>query len=131
VEPIESASNALAVQPVSNGTKATASFKLDVDSGRWDLVVVYFDVLDGVAEWEAFLNHRHLGSWHGNTEDVFSHAVTETPDGGSKVRVVFENLKIRKGDVLKVSSTGQRSDAGLLDYVAVKRPARLEIPMVV
>ncbi|KAK2766088.1 hypothetical protein FQN54_007603 [Arachnomyces sp. PD_36] len=129
LEPIESASNAVAVEAIGNHTITTAEVELDDDvsagGGVRDIAVVYFDIDGGVAEWELFLNDRSLGAWLGNNEDVFSHAATDTPDGGSKTRVTFENVEIERGDVLRVEGRADGLDAAVLDYVAILPPGTI------
>jgi alpha-glucuronidase len=86
------------VAALENNILASAEAKLHhISSGVWDIILVYFDVIDGVAEWELYLNDRSLGKWLGNNEYVFSHAGTDAPDGGSKTRITFENVRIRRG----------------------------------
>ncbi|KAL2827754.1 glycoside hydrolase superfamily [Aspergillus cavernicola] len=118
VDPIESASNALAVA-VTRNMQATAEVALDMSPGTWNIAIVYFDITGGVAQWEASLNDKSLGTWLRNSEYVFSHEGTDTPDGGSKTRITFENVNILDGDVLKVVSKADGWDAGVFDYVAV------------
>ena len=119
LDPIESASNALAVQAIGNHTQVTAEAKLEVPSGVWNIDVVYFDVIGGIAQWEAFVNNRSLGKWLGNAEDVFSHASGDTADGATTIRVTFENVRVKKGDVLKVVAMADGWDITSLDYVVV------------
>ncbi|KAL3485506.1 putative alpha-glucuronidase A [Aspergillus germanicus] len=120
LDPIESASGGFAVAALANDTLATAEVKLEhISSGIWDIIVVYFDVIDGVAEWEVYLNDRSLETWLGNNEYVFSHAGTDAPDGGSKTRILFEKVRINRGDILRVEGVSDGLDAAVLDYVAI------------
>jgi alpha-glucuronidase len=120
LDPVESASGGFAVAASDNNTLATAEVKLHhVSSGVWDIIVVYFDVIKGIAEWELYLNDRSLGTWLGNNEYVFSHAGTDAPDGGSKTRITFEKVRIRTGDTLRVECVSDGLDAAVLDYVAI------------
>ncbi|PNP74047.1 hypothetical protein FNYG_12617 [Fusarium nygamai] len=118
LDPIESASNATALETIGNSTVATASTKLDFKPGRYDIAVVYFDILGGTSQWEAYLNGKSLGKWVGNLESTLSRAATTEPDGGSKARITFPNVKIAKGDVFKVVGKADRAELAPLDFVA-------------
>ncbi|KAJ0420519.1 glycoside hydrolase superfamily [Aspergillus carlsbadensis] len=120
LDPVESASGGFAVAALENRTLPAAEVELDrVSGGVWDVVVVYFDVVGGVAEWEVYLDDRLLGRRLGNHEYVFGHAGIDAPDGGSKMRIVFEEVGIRRGDVLRLEGVLDGLDAAVLDYVAV------------
>ncbi|KAH7165002.1 alpha-glucuronidase precursor [Fusarium sp. MPI-SDFR-AT-0072] len=118
LDPIESASNATALETIGNSTVATASTKLDFKPGRYDIAVVYFDILGGTSQWEAYLNGKSLGKWVGNLESTLSRAATTEPDGGSKARITFPNVKIAKGDIFKVVGKADRAELAPLDFVA-------------
>ncbi|RBR05642.1 hypothetical protein FVER53590_29960 [Fusarium verticillioides] len=93
LDPIESASNATALETIGNSTVAAASTKLDFEPGKYDIAVVYFDILAGTSQWEAYLNGKLLGKWVGNLESTLSRAATTEPDGGSKARITLHNQK--------------------------------------
>ncbi|EWZ36508.1 alpha-glucuronidase precursor [Fusarium oxysporum Fo47] len=118
LDPIESASNATALETIGNSTVATASTKLDFKPGRYDIAVVYFDLLGGTSQWEAYLNGKLLGKWVGNLESTLSRAATTEPDSGSKARITFPNVKIAKGDIFKVVGKADRAELAPLDFVA-------------
>ncbi|GAB1210916.1 hypothetical protein ATERTT37_000026 [Aspergillus terreus] len=118
-DPPESASNFSLVTTVTNTTRATAKTKLQVQSGLYDIVVVYFDLGGGVAKWEAHLDNRLLGKWQGDNEYTLSHAATQEPDGASKARITFNDVHVKKGDTLEIVGVGDGLDTAPLDYVAV------------
>ena len=119
LDPIESASNALAVPAIGNHTWVTAEAKLEVLLGVWNIAIVYFDVISGIGQWEAIVNNRSLAKWLGNAKDVCSHASGDTADGTTTIRVTFENVRVKKGDVLKLVAMTDGWDIASLDYVAV------------
>lgn len=117
--PSESASNFSLVTTVTNSTRATATTQLQVKTGIYDVVVVYFDISGGVAKWEAYLDNQLLGKWQGDNEYTLSHAATQKPDGGSKARITFSDVHVKQGNTLKIVGVADGMDTAPLDYVAV------------
>lgn len=99
--------------------RATATTKLQVKTGIYDIVLVYFDISGGVAKWEAYLDNRLVGKWQGDNEYTLSHAATQKPDGGSKARITFSDVHVKQGNTLKIVGVADSMDTAPLDYVAV------------
>lgn len=118
-DPPESASNFSLVTTVTNSTRATATTQLQVKTGIYDVVVVYFDISGGVATWEAYLDNQLLGKWQGDNEYTLSHAATQKPDGGSKARITFSDVHVKQGNTLKIVGVADGMDTASLDYVNV------------
>jgi len=119
VTPFETASNYTAISTTSTTTPGTASTKLDFSSGTYDLAVNYFDHIGGRAKWQVSLNEKPLGQWIGNNEDILGHFPSDFIDGHSATRITFRDVKIKKGDVLKIVGTPDGTERAALDYVAV------------
>lgn len=119
VNPFEMASNRTAIVTVSNATAGTASTKISFQSGTYDIAVNYYDLIGGKANYQLLLNDEVLGKWVGNNEDTLGHAPSTFLDGHSATRISFRNVKIQKGDMLKIVGTPDGIEPAPLDYVAI------------
>ncbi|KAJ5146252.1 uncharacterized protein N7515_000816 [Penicillium bovifimosum] len=119
VTPFEMASGTVAVVTTSNTTAGIASTRIGFASGKYDLAVNYYDVYGGKAEWKVYLNDREVGQWVGNGEDTLSHTPSTLLDGHSASRVTFRNVKIHKGDTLKIVGKPDGNEPAPLDYVSL------------
>jgi alpha-glucuronidase len=119
VNPFETASNTTAIVTMSNSTTGTASIKLNFQSGTYDVAVNYYDLIGGKAHYQIWLNDKILGEWVGNNEDTLGHAPSTFLDGQSATRITFSNVKIQRGDMLKVVGTPDGIEPPPLDYVAI------------
>ena len=119
VTPFEDGSNASAIVTTTNTTTGTAMAKLQYPSGTYNLAVNYFDLIGGKSQWEISLNDRVLGQWVGNAEDTLGHAPSTFLDSSSATRITFPNVKINKGDMLKIVGKPDGIEPAPLDYVAV------------
>lgn len=122
VSPFEMASNFYAVVTSSNTTTGTATTKLNYPSGTYDLAVNYYDLIGGRSHWTVSINGRQVGAWIGNHEDTLGHAPSTYLDGHSATRITFKNVKIQKGDELKIVGTPDGIEPAPLDYVAILPP---------
>ncbi|KAF5568341.1 alpha-glucuronidase [Fusarium pseudoanthophilum] len=100
LDPIESASNATALETINNSTVATASTRLVFEPGKYDIAVVYLiflaELRSGKRTWKA-------NCW-GN--------------GASKAHATFPNVKIKRGDIFKVVGKADGAELAPLDFVA-------------
>jgi alpha-glucuronidase len=119
VTPFETASGSVAVVTTSNSTAGTASTRISFASGTYDLAVNYYDLYGGQSQWKVYLNDRQIGQWVGNSEDTLSHTPSIFLDGHSATRVTFRNVKVRKGDTLKIVGKPHGTELAPLDYVAL------------
>ncbi|KAK9619110.1 hypothetical protein V6Z94_006130 [Aspergillus fumigatus] len=119
VSPFETASNYTAIVTASNGTTGTASATLDFKTGTYDLGINYYDMYGGKSHWTVYLNDRVVGQWQGNSEDVLSHTPSIYLDGHSATRITFRDVKIHKGDRLKIVGKPDGVEPAPLDYVVV------------
>ncbi|KAI1124615.1 glycoside hydrolase superfamily [Nemania abortiva] len=119
VNPFEAASNLQIVQTVDNTTAASVETTLHFPSGRYDLAVAYYDLYEGEARYELFLNDKSLGSWVGDLEHRLGYTLTRGIDGHSATRVTFKDVRIRKGDVVRIEALPNGRETAPLDYIAV------------
>lgn len=119
VSPFETASGSVAVVTASNETVGTATAKIDFPSGTYDLAVNYYDMYGGQSQWQIYLNGQQVGEWLGNSEEVLSHTPSIYLDGHSATRIKFRDVKVSKGDLLKIVGTPSGVEPAPLDYVAV------------
>lgn len=122
VRPFEMASNFSAVVTSSNTTAGTATTKLDYPSGTYDLAVNYYDLIGGRSNWTVSVNGNQVGAWVGNHEDTLGHTPSTYLDGHSATRITFKNVKIQKGDELKIVGMPDGIEPAPLDYVAILPP---------
>ena len=117
VSPVETASNLTAV--VLTSTSGEASTKLNVDSGKYDVAINYFDLMGGRAKYKTYLNSKLLLEWAGDLEDKLGHAFSTKLDGHSATRVTIRDVQIQKGDTLKITGATDGNELAPLDYVAI------------
>ncbi|KAI0554751.1 glycoside hydrolase superfamily [Xylaria curta] len=119
VNPFQAASGFQIVQTTDNSTAAYVETKLDYPSGTYDLAVAYYDLYEGEAKYELFLNDKSLGSWVGDLEHKLGYTLTRGIDGHSATRFTFKNVRIRKGDVVRIQTLPNGRETAPLDYIAV------------
>ena len=124
VSPFETASGSVAIVTTSNTTAGTASTKIQFPSGTYDLAVNYYDLFGGQSQWKVYLNDQKIGQWTGNSESTFSHTTSIYLDGHSATRIKFRNIKVERGDTLKIVGIPNGTEPAPLDYVALL-PARI------
>ncbi|KAK1145233.1 hypothetical protein N8T08_004386 [Aspergillus melleus] len=119
VHPYETASNATAIVTATNSTTGTASTKLKFPSGTYDLGINYYDLYGGQSEWTVYLNKHVIGKWKGDAEDILGHTPSIYLDGHSAIRITFRDVKVKKGDVLKIVGQADGVEPAPLDYVVL------------
>ncbi|KAI1080404.1 glycoside hydrolase family 67 protein [Whalleya microplaca] len=122
VTPFEVASGLRIVQTVDNETTASVSATLDYPAGTYDLAVAYYDLYEGKAEYELFLNDESLGSWVGDLEERLGYTLTRGIDGHSATRITFKGVDIKEGDVVRIETLPNGRETAPLDYLAVLPP---------
>ncbi|KAI1770186.1 glycoside hydrolase family 67 protein [Hypoxylon cercidicola] len=122
VTPFEVASGLQVVQTVDNSSAASVSTALRFPGGVYDVAVAYYDLYEGKASYELFLNNASIGAWVGDNEDKLGYTLTRGIDGHSATRVTFPGVAIAEGDVLRVQTKPNGRETAPLDYVAVLPP---------
>ncbi|KAJ6107364.1 hypothetical protein N7523_008687 [Penicillium sp. IBT 18751x] len=118
VSPFETATGSIAIVTASNDTVGTATTKVDFPSGTYDLALNYYDLYGGKSHWKVSLNDHPIGEWDGNSEDTLSHTPSIYLDGHSAMRIKFRNVRVKRGDVLKIVGKPDGVEPAPLDYVA-------------
>ncbi|KAI0814106.1 glycoside hydrolase superfamily [Xylaria sp. FL0064] len=119
VNPFEAASGLQIIQTTDNSTAASAEATLDYPSGKYDIAVAYYDLYEGEAKYELFLNGKSLGSWVGDLEHKLGYTLTRGIDGHSATRVTFRDIHIKKGDGVRIETLPNGRETAPLDYIAV------------
>jgi len=126
VAPFEAASNYTAIVTSTNSSIGTASTKLNFPSGQYDIAVNYYDLYGGISSWKLFLNNVAVGSWVGNLENILGHTPSIYIDGHSATRITFKDVKVEKGDVLKITGQGDGVEPAPLDYISLLPPGVID-----
>lgn len=119
VTPFEVASGLRIVQTVDNSTAARVRTQLHFPDGVYDVAVAYYDLYEGQARYELFINDRSLGAWVGDLENRLGYTLTRGIDGHSATRITFRDVDIRKGDVVRIETQPNGRETAPLDYIAV------------
>lgn len=119
VTPFEVASGLRIVQTVDNSTAASVSTTLSFAAGTYDLAVAYYDLYEGKASYELFLNDKSVGSWVGDNENKLGYTLTRGIDGHSATRITFKGVAIAEGDVVRIETQPNGRETAPLDYIAV------------
>ncbi|KAI1489242.1 glycoside hydrolase superfamily [Biscogniauxia mediterranea] len=122
--PFEASSGARIVQTVDNSTAAAVQAVVGsaFPAAAYDLAVAYYDLYEGKARYEVFLNDVSLGSWVGDLEDRLGYTLTRGMDGHSATRVTFRGVRVDPGDVIRIETLPQGRETAPLDYVALLPP---------
>lgn len=126
VSPFETASNYTAIVTSSNSTAGTAMATLPFESGTYNFAVNYFDMYGGKSHWQVYLNDQPVAEWRGDAEDYLGHTPSIYLDGHSAIRRTFRDVKVNKGDTLKVVGTPDGVEPAPLDYVSFLPPGTVD-----
>lgn len=119
VNPWNTASNKTCIVTTSNSTQGSASAKLDVSNGTYDIAVNYFDMAIGRSTWTLYINDQTIGSWIGNSDLTLGHAPSNFVDGHSATRITFPSIQIGRGDILKIIGQPDGLEPAPIDYVSI------------
>lgn len=119
VNPFQAASGQRIVQTMDNSTAASVEAVLRYPAGTYDIAVAYYDLYEGEARYELFLNDVSLGSWVGDLEHRLGYTLTRGIDGHSATRVTFRDVRVEKGDVVRIDTLPNGRETAPLDYIAV------------
>jgi alpha-glucuronidase len=120
VKPFHTASGPThsAITTTSNTTTGTATANVTFASGTYNVAVNYYDVIGGRAQYELSINNRTIGTWKGDLEDKLGHAPSVYLDGHSATRITFRNVKVEKGNVVRIVGKPDGIEAAPVDYVS-------------
>ena len=118
VKPWEAASGDGAVN--CTAARCTAAFTHRGRSGTHDVVIQYFDVNTGRAQYRVRVGDAVIAEW--TAGDWFP---TRTLDGSSSTRRLLQGIHLRTGDRLVVEGLPEGGEGAALDYVEIRPgPAR-------
>ncbi|ORY16965.1 glycoside hydrolase superfamily [Clohesyomyces aquaticus] len=118
VSPFHTASGSMAIITTSNNSVGTATTTIPFSSGTYNVAVNYFDLIGGKSKYELSINNRTIGTWSGDLEDKLGHAPSIYLDGHSATRITFKDIKVNKGDTLKIVGTANGIEPAPVDYVS-------------
>ncbi|KAI0160135.1 glycoside hydrolase superfamily [Xylariaceae sp. FL1272] len=119
VNPFEVASELQIVQTIDNSTAASLQTTLQYPAGTYDIAVAYYDLYEGKAKYELFLNDESLGHWVGDLEDRLGYTLTRGIDGHSATRVTFKDVQVEEGDIVRIETLPNGRETAPIDYIAV------------
>lgn len=120
VLPFESASKIFCIVTSSNTTQGTATTTLDnINTGKYNLAVNYFDMAIGNSTWELYLDDGLVGKWKGDVEYNIGKAPTPYIDGQTAMRITFAEVDVKRGAVLKVVGSPDGLEPAPLDYISI------------
>lgn len=112
VTPWETASGDRAVE--CTAATCTATFPYAGVSGRRDIVVQYFDVNSGTAQFRVRVGDRVVGEW-----TAADRIPTRRLDGSSSSRRVLRDVLLRDGDAIVIEGTPHAAETAALDYIEI------------
>jgi alpha-glucuronidase len=115
VTPFEDASNGKAVSCPAAEKLCNAQFTFGGAAGWHNLAIQYFDLPDGVAQFEVFVNEQRVAAWAAD-----AHLPSHRPNGDNSTRYTIDGVFLRPGDEIRVVGTPDGGDSADLDYVAVQ-----------
>jgi alpha-glucuronidase len=111
VTPWETASGGKAV--ACNGhQECSARYDLNRQSGKYDVIVEYFDQNNGASHYELFLNDRQADAWVAD-----DYLPSDKMNGHTSTRHTMPNVELHSGDVLKIVGHPDGGEPAPLDYV--------------
>ena len=119
VTPWETASGTGAVECQS--PRCTAAFKYAGPSGTRDIVVQYFDVNTGAAQFRLRIGDRVIGEWTASDR-----LPTRRLDGSSSSRRTFTGVVLESGETITVEGVPESAETAAIDYIEIQLPGRGE-----
>jgi alpha-glucuronidase len=121
VTPWEGASGEGANEAIScPAASCTATFRYDGAAGRRDLVVQYFDVNNGAAQFRVRVGSDVVDSWTA-TDNVPSGRIGSS----SSARRIIRGVSLSPGATIAVEGTPNARETAALDYIEIHAPGEL------
>jgi alpha-glucuronidase len=112
VTPWEAASGATAVE--CSQSRCSASTRYEGDTARRDIIVQYFDHLDGVSRFRVWVGSRLVDEW-----SAADQLPTRKIDSSSSTRRIIRGLALRKGDEIRIEGIPEGRETAPLDYIEI------------
>ncbi|KAK4112576.1 glycoside hydrolase family 67 protein [Canariomyces notabilis] len=119
VSPFEAASKFHCIVTADNSTRGTAYTTLQVETGKYDLAVNYYDMAIGNSTWELYVGDDLVGTWKGDLEYILGRAPSPYIDGHTASRITFKGVKVKKGSTLKIVGTPDGLEPAPVDYISI------------
>lgn len=119
VHPYEAASGTYCIVTADNSTQGTASTKLDVESGTYNVAVNYYDQAHGNATWALYLDEEMVGEWKGDQEYILGKAPSMYIDGQTATRITFKDVEVKSGTTLRIVGTPDGEEPAPVDYISI------------
>lgn len=119
VSPFEAASKFHCIVTADNSTRGVASTTLQVETGRYDVAVNYYDMALGNSTWALYVADDLVGEWKGDLEYILGRAPSPYIDGQTATRVTFKGVKVKKGSTLKIVGTPDGLEPAPVDYISI------------
>jgi alpha-glucuronidase len=97
--------------------ECSASFAYKGAAGTFQMDVQYFDQINGVSTYQAFVGDRKVDEWKAANTTPGTR-----PDGHSSTRRRINGVALKPGDVVKIHGVSDRLEAAALDYVEIHPP---------
>ena len=119
VQPVVSASKGLAIVASAGVEEAWATVEMPYESGTYNIAVNYFDTAIGNSTWELHIGDEEVGMWFGDAEYRIGHSPSFNINGVSGKRITFENVRVLKGDAIKIVGRPDGLERAALDYISL------------
>lgn len=119
VSPFEAASKFHCVVTETNSTVGTASTTLDVETGKYNVAVNYYDMAIGNSTWSLYLDDDLVGKWKGDLEYELGRAPSPYIDGHTATRITFRDVSVKKGATLKIVGQPDGLEPAPIDYISI------------
>jgi len=97
--------------------ECSASFAYKGAAGTFQVDVQYFDQINGVSTYQAFVGDRKIDEWKAANTTPGTR-----PDGHSSTRRRINGVVLKPGDVVKVHGVSNAQEAAGLDYIEIHTP---------
>jgi alpha-glucuronidase len=112
ITPWEDSSGGKAVSCDAQRCQASLTFK--GSSGWHDLSVQYFDVNNGSARFQLFVNNQAVSEWLADAD-----LPGKLPNGDTSRRKVVPKVALHDGDTIRLEATPQGGDKAAVDYIEI------------
>jgi alpha-glucuronidase len=116
IEPWEAASGTGAVQLPEQVKSGSISFRYDGGPGLYELRLQYFDEQDGRSRFIVSVRDRMVDEWSANNELP---TPTIRPDAHSSIRRTIRNVRLQRGDTIRVEGEAEAGERAAVDYLEI------------
>ncbi|HZQ55601.1 MAG TPA: alpha-glucuronidase family glycosyl hydrolase [Bryobacteraceae bacterium] len=114
VDPWEDASGEKAVICPSSEKSCSAQFTYGGPAGWNDVAVQYFDLPNGSARFQVFVNEQQIAAWSADAR-----LPSLKPNGDNSTRHTIVGVLLHPHDQIRIAGTPDRGDTAGIDYIAI------------